>query len=205
MNRAQRRAAGKRRAVANAREVGHSRKLINQLFVWRYCEDAWWQMTTGWGFRGIVPEDKKAVVHNLALQLPLHWHAISITYLEDPWGKRYKVFGFARSNQTFQGFRAGICPLLEEALSEAEESVNTKQIYARGMVFSPWSKQFDTLLPILRLKQRQLRLSDGDLEELAAAETEWKNAPTKVKQVFLPDLTDIDDQIASLLREAEDV
>lgn len=205
MNRAQRRSAGKRRTVANTREIEHTRKLINQLFVWRYCEDAWWQMTTGWGFRGIVPDHKRAEAHNLALTLPLHWHAISITYLEDPWGKRYKVFGFARSNQSFQGFSKGICPLLEEALCEAEDSVNAKQIYARGMVFAPWSKRFDTLLPILRVKQGQLRLSDSDLEELAAAEAEWRDAPTKVKQVFLPDLTDIDDQIADLLKESDRV
>lgn len=200
MNRAQRRAAGKRRTTANEREIAHSRRIIDQLYLHRYTENAWWRMTTGWGFRGIVPKHKRALAHNLALELPLHWHAVSITYLEDPWGKRYKVFGFARSNQSFQGFSAGICPLLDQALTEAEESVNTRQVYARGMVFAPWSKRYDSLLPILKLKQRELRLSESDLEELARAEDEWKASPAKTIKVHLPDLSDIDDQIAELLK-----
>jgi len=200
MNRAQRRANQKPRRRNGSREIEHAKKIINQLYVFRYCENHWWRMTAGWGFRGVVPEHKKAMAHNLALELPLHWHAISVTYLMDPWGKRYKVFGFARSNQTFQGFRKGICPLLEQALEEAESNINSRQIYGRAMVFAPWSRSFDTLLPILKLKKAQLRLTDGDLEELAQAEKEWAEAPAEVKQVFLPDLTDIDDQIAELMR-----
>jgi len=201
VNRAQRRAQEKKKRISTPREQKNAQRIINQLFIWRYMEDHWWRMTTGWGFRGIVEDHKKAHAHNLALELPLHWHAISITYLMDPWGKRYKVFGFARSNQTLRGFREGICPLLEEALTEAEDNINSRQIYGRGMVFAPWSRSFDTLLPILRLKREQLRLDDNDLEELARAEAEWAETPAEVKQVFLPDMTDIDDQIAALMQE----
>lgn len=201
MNRAQRRAQKKQRRISTPREQKNAQRIINQLYIARYCENHWWKMTVDWGFRGIVEEHKKAHAHNLALELPLHWHAISITYLMDPWGKRYKVFGFARSNQTLKGFREGICPLLEQALEEAEENINSRQIYGRGMVFAPWSRGYDTLLPILRLKRDMLRLDDNDLEELAQAEAEWAETPAEVKQVFLPDMTDIDDQIAELLQE----
>jgi hypothetical protein len=199
VNRAQRRAAQKQRAprlspVQKRRAAAYAR----QLFVWRYCENSWWRMSTGWSYRGIVPAAMKEEAHNLALVMDLRWQAVSITYLQDQWGKEYRQFGFARTQGTFKGYKQGICPLLDECLASAEEGLNAKHIYARGMVFAPYSEGFDSLLPVLSLKREQLRLTDQDL---AAIGEEEAAAQGRSRQIHIPDPFDLDARIAQLLED----
>lgn len=201
MNRAQRRKAVKSqsRRQPTQREMQLARRQAEKMYAWRYCEDHWWRMTTGHGFRGLVPANKQDEAHNLALFLPLRWQAISITYLQDPWGKKYRAFGIVRTHQALKGAHTGICPVLDAALNEAEESVNSKHIYARGMVFSPLSKAHDSLLPILRLKMKELRLNEQDLQDLQEMEDEWKQQGSEANAYFVVPEEDIHMRIAALL------
>lgn len=199
MNRAQRRAQAKQKGPRlNPAQKARVAAYARQLFVWRYCENHFWKMTTGWSYRGIVPEGLKDEAHNLALVMDLRWQAISITYLRDQWGKEYRQFGLARTDRTFKGYKQGICPLLDECLATAEEGVNSKHIYGRAMVFSPFSEGFNSLIPVLALKKEQLRLTDQDLYEVAKAEVD---AHEQAKQIHIPDPYDIDGQIAALLED----
>lgn len=207
MNRAQRRKAEAPRRQMNNALRWRSTIYSEQMYLWRYCENHWWRMSSGWGFRCPVPANLRDEAHNLGIMVPMQWQAISITYLKDNSGKRYRQFGFAKTAQRFKGISEGICPLLNAALQEAEASLNPKHIYGRAMVFAPWTRKHSSLLPVLKLRQKELRLTDADLEELKQAEEEWRNeatanpkAPGQVKQtkLFLP-LADIDARIAALL------
>lgn len=194
MNRKQRRSLTKKSRPLSSDEKRRASRRAEQLYVWRYCENHWWRMSTGWGFRGFIPEDQKAEAHNLALALPMRWQAISITYLEDHFGRRYRQFGFARTNQAFRGIKQGIVPLLNQCLEEAESNLNARHIYGRGMVFSPLTKHFDDLLPILKLRQERLRLTDRDLVEIGKHEEKERS-----RQIFIPGHDDLDSQIAEMM------
>lgn len=200
MNRAQRRAATKHKGPRlNPAQKARVTAYARQLYVWRYCENRFWRLTEGWGYRGIVPEALKDEAHNLALVLDLRWQAVSITYLEDAWGKRYKQFGLARTTATFKGYKQGICPLLDETLAEAERGVNPKHIYGRGMVFAPWCEGLNSLLPVLALKREALRLTDDDLAALQLAEVD---ADALTREIHIPDPLDLDARIARLLEDS---
>lgn len=172
-------------------------RLALQLYCYRYMEDGDpHEMETYYDFRSFVPTHKRDHLHNVALNLRLHWHCVTITYCRNEFGKEYRLFGFAQTGQTIVAMREGIVPLMTAAMKDGESTANTKHIYARAMVVAPWSKGFNDLVPLVKAKQKFLKLHDKDIEEIAGYQ--------KLKfetYVYDPDeVLNIDQQIANLLR-----
>lgn len=186
-----------RRRSSTPAEQKRAGRFASQLFVWRYCENHWWRMSEGWEFRGLVPPKTQPAAHNLALFSRQHWHVYSITYLKDNNGKLYREFCYHQTKQRIVGSHDGVHFLMKEAMEAAESGLNSKHIYGRAMVFAPWSKAYPSLLPILRRKKAQLRLTDADLEALEADEKSPSKSQTKL--LDMSKYVDLDDKIAALL------
>ena len=193
----------KRRATSSPEEQRRAGRFSSQLFVWRYWETHWWMMSEGFEFRGLVPAKQQAAAHNLALYARNHWHVYSITYLRDANGKLYREFSYHRTQAQITGSHDGVSFLMKEAMNAGEANLNPKHIYGRAMVFAPWTKAYPSLVPILKRKKDQLRLTDEDVAAMAEHEKEV----SMVRSLPLPERPeppapveiDIDEQIAALL------
>lgn len=189
------------RKVSKVSERNRAARFSDQLFIWRYCENHWWQMSEGFEFRGLVPPDKRAAAHNLTLYSRNHWHVFSITYLKDGNGRLYREFSYHRTTQQITGAHDGVAFLMKKALDAGESGVNPKHIYGRAMVFAPWTKKYPSLVPLLNRKKDQLRLFASDIEAMAEYETEENSA--RMQRVALPPRKPdplLDQQIAALLK-----
>lgn len=147
-------------------ERNRIRRLASQLYIYRY-EDGDTKMYEKFGFRTpFVKPEERDYLHDTAIALPLPWQCVSITYCEDDFGKKYRLFGFAMSRGSFIGESGGIVPLLEDAKNHAEETANAKHIYGRAMVIAPWSKHFPDLIPVIRSLKEPLKLYDSDIDAI---------------------------------------
>lgn len=193
----------KRREVSSHDEQRRAARFSSQLYIWRYCENHWWQMSEGFGFRTPMPPRQQANAHNLALYSRNHWHVYSITYLRDAGGRRYREFSYHRTKAQITGAHDGVAFLMGKALEAGEANLNAKHIYGRAMVFGPWTSKYPSLVPILRMKMKQLRLTEDDIAAMAEHEKEQSMTrsialPERPEPPAPPEI-DIDAQIAALL------
>lgn len=197
MNRKQRKAQEK---MASKKTPGFTRqqltaagRIAQQAYIGRYMEDGWPDLDEFYGFRGFIDPKHRVDYYNLALGLPQRWQAVAIVYLKDHWGKPYKSFGIAKTNQRFKGIGEGITPLINAVADRLEADLNAKHIYARAVLFSPYTDSFNSLIPILRREKARLRLCDEDIDQIAEEE-----AYDSLKISVGEDLS-VEDQIAELL------
>lgn len=197
MNRRQRKAAEKQLTAASPgftkQQLKNASRIAKQVYIWRYAEDNSPDLEEGYGFRGVVKRMHQHQYHNLALALPMRWQAVAIIYLKDNWGKYYREFSFAITNQAFKGIGQGISPLINLIAERAEKQLNTKHIYARAVMFSPYSEEFSSLIPLLKREMDNLKLVESDIEALAQEEAYTKTS------LCLQEKYDVDDEIAKLL------
>lgn len=163
-------------------------------------ENGWPDLEEFLGFRGFVDPKHQADYYNLALGLPHRWQAVAIIYLKDNWGKRYRHFGLAKTNQAFKGIGDGICPLINAVADRLESTLNSKHIYGRAVVLSPLSERFDSLIPVLRKEKERLRLTEDDIDKIAEEESY-----ESIKITIPVDELSVDDEIAELLALAPNV
>lgn len=97
---------------------------------------------------------------------PIYWQCVTVSYFEDPFGKRYRGWGFAKANHPLRTFKEPLDPILLAAQKHSEENANLKHLYARGYVLAPWSKQYPDLTDLVKKHKDELNLSDGDLVQL---------------------------------------
>lgn len=115
-------------------------------------------------YRGpIGPKDVKAAEIQLA-HTPCFWHCVSISYYEDPWGKKYRRWGFAKTVEQLKISKDPLDPLLSAAQQIAEDNANERQLVARGFILAPWNKCHPDLWPLVKKHAEELALTQGDLE-----------------------------------------
>jgi hypothetical protein len=157
-------------------------------------ENGWDDLEEFFGFRGFIDPKHQVDYYNLALALPQRWQAIAIVYLCDNWGNRYRSFGVAKTRQQFKGIGEGISPLINQIADQIEAGLNKKHIYGRAVVFSPYSDEFNSLVPILRREKARLRLFGEDIDQIAEEEhyqTTTITIPTESAS--------LDDEIAQII------
>jgi len=177
---------------AKQRRMGRYAK---QLAIWRYTEDG--ETTKPQDnvvFRGFVPAVFRWEAFKRAQLLTWEWQCVFITYCRDPWGKEYHLLGESRS-QPIKAEEDGIRPIIEAAWKKAEESANTKHIYARGCVFAPISKEYPTLTQVFDNLREELHLTDDDIIAIA----EFEREDSDIFEYDRRQVTDLDTQIAALL------
>lgn len=182
------------------RQLKTAGRISQQVYICRYMEDGWPDLEEFYGFRTFVDPRHRVDYYNLALGLPHRWQAVAIVYLRDHWGKRYRHFGLAKTSQSFKGIGEGITPLINAVADRLESELNTKHIYGRAVVFSPYSEQFNSLIPVLRREKERLRLTDDDIDKVAVEESY-----ESIKITIPVESQSVDDEIANLLALAPTV
>lgn len=115
-------------------------------------------------YRGpIPPRDYNAAEYQLA-HTPCFWHCVSITYCKDYWGKPYRLWGFAKTQEQLKIIKDPLDPLLKSAQMVAEDKANEKHFVGRGFILAPWNKQHPDLFPLLKKHAKELELTQSDLD-----------------------------------------
>lgn len=152
-------------------------------------------LVTHRGYRGLI---KPATFDEIEFQVQytlFYWHCVSITYCRDPWGKEYRLFGFGNTKAPIKVGKESIRPLLTATLEYAEDNANQKQIYARGMVMAPWSKEYPDLISVVKARQKELHLTADDLTGIA----NYLEEQVAIFEYDKDEAEDTDRQIANLL------
>jgi len=95
---------------------------------------------------------------------PCFWQCVTISYFEDPFGKRYRSWGFAKTNDPLKSYYEPLDPVLKVAQEYAEGNANLKHLYARGYILAPWSKQYPDLLPLVKKPAKTIHLTTEALQ-----------------------------------------
>lgn len=152
-------------------------------------------------YRGpIPPRDIQAAEIQLA-NTPCFWQCVSITYFEDPWGKQYRRWGFAKTEEQLKITKQPLDPVLMAAQQYAEEDANMKQAVARSFILAPWSKKFPDLFPLIKKHAKELGLTNEDLDGIKGYLDDdfeiYEYDPTKLESPATA--YNLDAQIASYL------
>lgn len=152
----------KHRKKLTGSDFKRARRAAESLYFLRLAKDGdegvLWQ-----DYRGpIPPKDMRAAEIQLKYT-PCFWHVVGIVYFRDPWGKEYRRWGFAKTNDTIKLADRTLEPVLSAALQIAEKDANTNQRVGQGFIIAPWNKRHPSLVPLIRKHKKDLQLTEEDI------------------------------------------
>ena len=179
----------------SANSVQRLHRLILPFFYWRYHEDNDDSpLVTHQNYRGpMIPKTMDEIEYQVQ-NTSFIWQCVTITYCRDNWGKEYRQFGFGRTEHALKIVDEPIEALLSTTIHYAENTLNAKHIYARGVVLAPWSKHHKDLMPAVSKVRKGLHLTDEELNDIR----DYLNDPATLLEATLPD---VDDEIRDLLQQ----
>ncbi len=152
-------------------------------------------------YRGPIPPANIEAAEYQLYHTPVFWHCVAISYFEDPWGKKYRRWGFAKTERHLKLADKVLDPLLMVARQAAEDGANEKQVVARSFILAPWNKQHSDLYPLVKKHAKELELTEEDLEGIK----DYLNDPYELfeydpeEYIVSEDTSDLDTQIAKYL------
>ena len=152
----------KHRKRLTGNDFKKARRAAESLYYLRLAKDGdegvLWQ-----NYRGpIPPVDSKAAELQL-YHTPCLWHVVGIVYFRDPWGKEYRSWGFAKTNDHIKLKDRTLEPVLSSALQIAEQGTNLNQRIGQGFIMAPWNKRHPSLVPLIRKHKKDLQLTEEDI------------------------------------------
>lgn len=152
-----------------------SPKRLNRLMQTLY----WWRRGTvgeGWGFIAPMPASQRAALHNRAIVTPFHWQILAIVYGDPGTGQLYREIVETRSGQALaandEHGNDQLIPLIEQALTEAEKTMNRNHIVDHALIMRPWSPRQPSMVPYMKMLRHRLSLTDEEIAAWAADEQE---------------------------------
>lgn len=151
-----------------ARYISEIRRLTKHFVYWRlHADDDPSELVTNKVLFGPNPRKvpKENVEHEMQA-LSLKYQCVTISYCRTPFGARYRSFGFAQTNDPLRLVDVNLSPLITAAKHEAETDINTRQLYARGMVLMPYVRDTADILSVVRRLKDELGLTEEDFVQL---------------------------------------
>lgn len=152
-------------------------------------------------FKGPFPPRDIKATETLLANTPCFWHCVNITYCENPFGKKYILWGFAKTEQQLRIIKQPLDPVVKAAQEAAEAKANTKHIVGRAFILSPWNKQNSDLTPLVRKHAKEFGLEDADVDAIADyLSDDYEYLSYDPSTLTAPEnMEDLDTQIARLL------
>lgn len=123
------------------------------------------------------------------------YQCITISYCADNYGRTYKLFGFAQTNEPVITLEEDISPLIYASRAHAESNANTKHIKGHAMVLAPLLRQGVDLGTVVVSLKDKLELDAKELSELQ----ECINDNATFYDVERRDRDAVENEIAKLL------
>lgn len=152
-------------------------------------------------FRGLIQTSKAEAAEVQLANTPCFWHCVSISYFVDPWGKQYRRWGFAKTQEQLRIIKQPLDPLLLAAQQAAESDANSKQLVARSFILAPWNKRHNDIYPLVKKHAKDLDLTQEDLDGIKDyLDEDFEIYEYDVEDGESPeDRNDVDKQIAKYL------
>ncbi|MBW5800638.1 hypothetical protein [Halomonas elongata] len=145
-----------------------------------------------YGFLAPVHPSKRPTVLRMAHLAPQHWEITCIVYCRAQDGSEYRETAAVRTSQKFAAwlerrdesgkivrddsgqpvFDDQLSPIIRDTMEAAEAGCNPNHIVDRGVILRPWSRNWPSVIPVLKRLRDELDLTDSEIEEFQ----EWEAA-----------------------------
>lgn len=140
---------------------------------------------------GINPEMVEYALNKASVR----FQCVTVSYCEDPWGKVYRLLGYATTTEPIRMVDEDVSPVIFASRRDAESEANLKHIRGHAMVLMPLIDKGPLVYDVVVRLRDKLSLDDRDLKALY----ECVNAPVRHYDVTRVGRDDLDNEIAALL------
>lgn len=140
--------------------------------------------------------DPRLVEHTLN-HSDVRYHCITISYCRDPWGKQYKLFGYAATEDTLIVVEHSLAPLIKASRGYAEQNANLKHVIGHAVVITPRFGNGVKIGDVCVKLRKELDLDDKELKALKECiEGEYRTTEVERRAPRT-----VDEEIAELLKD----